>query len=181
MRKLIESTLVSLNGIVGSPEEWALRHWGEENQSHALAQLSDIDAFLLGRVTYEGFARSWSQIKGNPYFDRINNLPKFVASAKLREATWNASIIRGDVAAEVAKLKQQPGKNIIKYGTSHLDRTLIQHRLIDEFHFSIFPIVLESGLRLFEGIDTGGLTLKLTGTKVFTNGVVIHSYAAVYK
>jgi dihydrofolate reductase len=80
MRKLIEATLVSLDGVVGSPEEWALPYWDEENKEYAHAQLADVDAFLLGRVTYEKFAAAWSQVVGDPYLDTINRLPKFVAS-----------------------------------------------------------------------------------------------------
>jgi dihydrofolate reductase len=176
MRKLIESTFVSLDGVVGSPERWALPYFDDENKNYALSRLSEVDTFLLGRVTYEKFAARWSQIKGDDYFDRINKLPKFVASKTLQETTWNATIIKGDVAEEVFKLKNQPGKNIMKYGTSQLDRALIQRKLIDEFHFSIFPIAVGSGQRLFEGIDTSQLKLRLTGTKSFANGIVILTY-----
>src|SRR5262245_38711541 len=139
MRKVIEATFVSLDGMVESPEKWALPYFDDENKNYALSRLADVDAFLLGRVTYEKFAARWPQIKGDPYFDKINGLPKFVASTTLRDTTtWNASLIQGDVADEVSKLKRQPGKNIMKYGTSRLDRILIEHNLIDEFHFSIF-------------------------------------------
>ena len=176
MRKLIEATLVSLDGVVGSPEEWALPYWDEENKEYAHAQLADVAAFLLGRVTYEKFAAAWSQVAGDPYLDTINRLPKFVASGSLRETIWNATPITGDVAAEVARLKNQPGKAIMKYGTGQLDGTLISHGLIDEFHFSVFPLTVGRGLRLFEGIDTSGLALRLTGTKTFANGVVQFTY-----
>lgn len=176
MRKLVEATLVSLDGVVGSPEEWALPYWHEENKDYAHAQLAEVDAFLLGRVTYENFVAAWSQVSGDPYLDTINRIPKFVASASLREMTWNATPITGDVAAEVVRLKTQPGKTIMKYGTGQLDRTLISHGLIDEFHFSVFPLTVGRGLRLFEGIDTSGLALKLTTTKTFTNGIVHLSY-----
>ena len=97
-------------------------------------------------------------------------------TASLRETTWNATPITGDVAAEVARLKSQPGKTIMKYGTGQLDRTLISHGLIDEFHFSVFPLTVGRGLRLFEGIEISGLALKLTGTKTFANGIVQLSY-----
>jgi dihydrofolate reductase len=180
MRKLIEATLVSLDGVVGSPEEWALPCWDDQNKAHAQAQLADVDAFLLGRVTYEKFAAAWSQVTGDPYLDTINRLPKFVASASPPELTWNATPITGDVAAEIARLKSQPGKAIMKYGTGQLDRTLIRHGLIDEFHFSIFPLVAGSGLRLFDGIDTAGLVLKLTETKPFANGIVQLTYVPQY-
>ena len=176
MRKLVEATFVSLDGVVGSPEKWALPYWDAENKDYALSRLSEFDAFLLGRVTYEKFAASWSQIRGDDYFDKINSLPKFVPSTTLTEATWNATLIKGDVASEVSKLKKQSGKNIIKYGAGQLDRTLIQHNLIDEFHFSLFPVAIGSGQRLFEGIDTAHLKLKLTGTTRFSNGVVVLTY-----
>jgi len=176
MRKLVEATLVSLDGVVGSPEQWALPYWGQENSDYAQAQLAEVDAFLLGRVTYEKFVAAWSQVSGDPYIDTINRLPKFVASSTLREMTWNATPIAGDVTAEVTRLKNQPGKTIMKYGTGQLDRTLISHGLIDEFHFSVFPMTVGSGLRLFEGIDTSGLKLRLTGTKTFPNGIVQLSY-----
>ncbi len=139
-----------------------------------------MDAFLLGRVTYEKFVAAWSPVGGDPYLDTINRLPKFVASASLQETTWNSTLITGDVAAEVARLKDQPGKTIMKYGTGQLDRTLIQHGLIDEFHLSIFPLTVGSGLRLFEGIDTTAMALKLTGTTTFSNGIVQLTYLPQY-
>ena len=179
MRKLIESSLVSLDGVIGAPERLA-PHWDDENKRFALSELAEFDAFLLGRVTYEMFASRWSGIRGDPYYDAINGLPKYVASRTLGEPTWNARLIQGEVAVEIAKLKQQPGKNLIKYGTSDLDRTLIQHKLIDEFRFSIFPIVVGNGRHLFEGIDTSQLNLRLTDTKIFANGIVRLTYVPTY-
>src|SRR5215471_1340671 len=146
MRKLVEATFVSLDGVIESPERWALPLWGKAETDAAPRHLNEFDAFLLGRTTYEKFAAAWSQIKGHPYFDRINSLPKFVPSTTLKTATWNATLIHGDVAAEVTKLKQSAaGKGIIKYGTDVLDQTLIDHHFIDEFKFSIFPTVVGSG------------------------------------
>lgn len=176
MRKLVEATFVSLDGVVEAPERWALPLWGQASKEAALARLYEFDAFLLGRATYEKFAASWSKIKGDPYFDRVNSLPKFVASRTLNETTWNAALIRGEVAEEVAKLKQMPGKGLIKYGTGVLDQALIDHRLIDEFQFSIFPIVVGTGRRLFEGVDTSGLKLRLTQSKTTDDGIVALSY-----
>jgi len=176
MRKLIEATFVSLDGIVESPEKWALPFWGNEHKAHVTQQLAGCDAFLLGRVTYEKFAPAWSRITGDPYYDAVNRLPKYVASTTLAATTWNATRIDGDVAEEVRALKQRPGKDIIKYGTGALDRTLVPHQLIDEFHFSIFPVAVGTGLRVFEGIDTSRLHLKLKDTKTFSNGVVTLTY-----
>jgi dihydrofolate reductase len=176
MRRLVEATFVSLDGVIEAPELWAMPLWGRASKEAALARLNEFDAFLLGRATYEKFAATWSPIKGDPYFDRVNSLPKFVASRTLTATTWNATLIRGEVAEEVAKLKQVPGKGLIKYGTGALDQPLINHRLIDEFQFSIFPIVVGSGLRLFEGVDTSRLKLRLRDSQTSDNGIVTLSY-----
>jgi dihydrofolate reductase len=176
MRKLIESTIVSLDGVVGSPWNWTGPYFDGEVKDYSRGQLSGYDAFLLGRVTYEKFAATWGQIQGDAYFDIINRLPKYVASTTLEETTWNATLIKGDFAAAVAELKNQPGKNIVKYGTSRLDRTLIARDLVDEFHFLLFPVVVGEGLHLFEGIDTTGQQLELTRTSTFSNGVVALTY-----
>jgi dihydrofolate reductase len=128
-----------------------------------------------GRKTYEGFAEAWPSRTGDEYSDRINSLPKYVASTTLRETKWNATLISGDVADEVAKLKQQPGQNILKFGTGELDRALTQHNLIDEFHFWCFPVFAGSVQRLFDGFDT--THLKLVDTTTFSTGIVVHVYS----
>jgi len=130
----------------------------------------------LGRATYEKFAATWSQIKGDPYFDKINSLPKFVASKTLKDTIWNATLLRGDAAEAVRRLKMQPGKDMVKYGTGSFDRTLIEHRLIDEFHLSIFPITVGTGRRLFEDVGFNIPKLKLTETKALDSGVVALTY-----
>src|SRR5262249_8215771 len=120
MRKLIESTLMSLDGVVESPHAWTGRYWDEESERHALAALDGYDAFVFGRVTYETFAATWGQVKGNAYIGRINAMPKYVLSTTLRETTWNAKLLEGDAVDEITRLKRQPGKDLIKYGTSNV-------------------------------------------------------------
>jgi dihydrofolate reductase len=178
MRKLIESSFLSLDGYVSA--EKLAPHWSAENKAHALAELEQCDAFLFGRKTYELFAPRWSKVEADPYFDTINRMAKHVASTTLKpsELTWNASLLAGSVPQAVAELKARPGKNIIKYGTTELDRTLIEHQLVDEFRFSIFPIVLGQGRRLFDGCPLP--TLTLLETKSFANGVVRVSYRPSY-
>ena len=176
MRKLIEATLVSLDGVVSSQMEWA--PFDEENRAHAESTLDEVDAFLLGRVTYEQFAASFAKVKGNRYIERINALPKYVASTTLKEVTWNATLLKGDIAAEIAKLKKQPGKTIMKYGTSQLDRTLVQHGLVDEFHLWYFPVVVGRGKRLFEDVDKSLLKLELADSRRFKNGAILNIYLA---
>src|SRR5262245_34507367 len=107
MRKIIESTLVSLDGVIGDPQLWAMNYFDNEAQKDALEQLLASDAMLMGRRTYEIFAKVWPARTGD-YPDRINSMRKYVFSSSLQRADWNNStIIRGEVAAETARLKQQ--------------------------------------------------------------------------
>jgi len=176
MRKLVESTLVSLDGVVGSPWAWTGPLWDEESRRHALVALDRYDAFVFGRVTYETFAATWSQVKGDAYLDRINAMPKFVASTTLRQTTWNATLLDGDVVEAIKHLKQQSGRDLIKYGTGKLDRTLLEHRLIDEIQLWIMPVIVGRGQRLYEGVDPAKLKLRLESQKTFGNGAVLVSY-----
>jgi dihydrofolate reductase len=175
MRKLVESTFVTLDGVISSPEKWGPPYWDDEHNSYAHDLLFASDALLLGRATYEGFAEAWPSRTGDEYSDRINSLPKHVASTTLQETGWNATLITGDVADEVAELKRQPGENILKFGTGQLDRALIERNLVDEFHFWFFPIVAGSGERLLDGLDV--THLKLVNTTPFASGIVVLTYA----
>ncbi len=174
MRKLVESTFVTLDGVISSPEKWGPPYWDEEHNGYAHNLLFASDALLLGRETYQGFAEAWPTRKGDDYADRINSLPKYVVSTSLQETKWNATLIKDDVPGKVAKLKVQPGQDILKFGTGQLDRTLMEHDLIDEFHFWVFPVVAGSGQRLFDGTE---VTLTLLGTTTFSSGIVVHTYA----
>jgi dihydrofolate reductase len=177
MRKLVESTFVTLDGVISAPQEWSPPYWDDEHAGYARTLLFAADALLLGRATYENFAQAWPSRTGGDYSDRINSLPKYVASRTARDATWNATIIEGDVAEEVAKLKQQPGEDILKFGTGELDRTLLEHGLLDELHFWVFPVLAGSGQPLIEGIET--THLKLVDTTSFGSGIVVHTYTPV--
>lgn len=177
MRKLIESAFVSLDGVVESAQEWGAPYYNtEENRQHWLSKLMDADALLFGRTTFELFYGIGMQVKGDPYFDRIHSLPKFVASTTLHEVPWGATQISSETAERIAEMKRQPGKSIVKYGNGNLDKTLVKHNLIDEFNFTIFPVVVGKGRRLFEDIDTSHLKLKLSAVKQFSNGLVTLSY-----
>ena len=180
MRKLIESTHVSLGGEIGSPD-WAFPYLNEEHNDYAKRLLFAADALLLGRLTYEGLSSAYPAMTGgdsgvpNDFVERMNIIPKYVASTTLREAGWNARVINGDVAAFVADLKQQTGGNIIKYGNGPLDVTLMENGLIDEFHLLITPVAIGRGQHLFECIDTAP-GLNLVDVTRFSNGVVILVY-----
>jgi dihydrofolate reductase len=175
MRRLIESTLVSLDGVIGAPDQWAT--FDAEATALSIEELSNYDAFVMGRVTYEYFFANWGQIAGDPYIDLISAMPKYVASRSLTETAWNATLLGADPSSAIARLKDQPGKDLIKYGTSRFDDALLRDNLIDEFHFWILPVVVGEGQRLFEDVDTSVLDLRLIDERRLENGSVILSYA----
>jgi dihydrofolate reductase len=174
MRKLIESTLVSLDGVIEAPEQWA--NFDAEATAYSLGQLDNYDAFVMGRVTYEKFFANWGHTAGNPYIDRINTMTKYVASRSLTETAWHATLLGPDPASAIDRLKNQPGKDLIKYGTTRFDDTLVGDHLIDEFRFWIMPVVVGSGQRLFQDVDTSKLDLRLTAERRLENGSVILTY-----
>jgi dihydrofolate reductase len=130
----------------------------------------------MGRVTYENFLANWGHAAGNPYIDLINAMPKYVASRSLTETTWNATLLGPDPSGAIARLKEQPGTDLIKYGTSRFDDTLVRDQLIDEFRFWIRPVVAGAGQRLLEHVDTSLLHLRLTDERRLENGSVILTY-----
>ncbi|WP_112239236.1 dihydrofolate reductase family protein [Kribbella monticola] len=181
MRKLTVSTLASLDGVIQDPGGfgetdqggWANQYFTDQAQQEALDRLLASDYFLMGRTTYELMYRSWGNVKGGgPYLDRTNEIPKLVASRTLTGSLpWNATVIQGDVAEEIAKLKQQTGGDIEVYGSSTLVQTLMKHNLIDEYRVAVHPLVLGGGTRLF--VDGGvRTTLQLSEARKLESGVV---------
>ena len=173
MRKLIESTLVSLDGVIESPERWAT--FDDEASELSMQELDNYDAFVMGRVTYERFRDNWGA-GGNPYFDRIGAMPKYVASRSLDDVTWNATLLGPDIVTAIQDLKAQPGKDLIKYGTSRLDATLLGAGLVDELRVWVMPVVVGSGQRIFEDVEPSSLTLNLTDVRRLRNGSVVLTY-----
>jgi dihydrofolate reductase len=173
MRKLIESTLVSLDGVIESPERWAI--FDDEASELSMQELDNYDAFVMGRVTYERFRDSWGA-GGNPYVDRIGAMPKYVASRSLDDVTWNATLLGPDIVTAIQDLKAQPGKDLIKYGTSRLDATLLGAGLVDELRVWIMPVVVGSGQRIFEDVEPSSLRLNLTDVRRLRNGSVVLTY-----
>ena len=174
MRKLIESTLVSLDGVIESPERWAI--FDDEATQRSMQELDNYDAFVMGRITYERFRHNWSASGGNPYFDRIAAMPKYVASRSLDEVTWNASLLGPDIVKAIQELKAQPGKDLIKYGNSRLDATLLRAQLVDELRLWIMPVVVGNGQRIFEDVEASSLKLTLTDVSKLRNGSVVLTY-----
>jgi dihydrofolate reductase len=180
MRKLVATEYVTLDGIMEEPGQWSFPFWNDEAMQFKSDELFASDALLLGRVTYEGFAKAWPTMTDTGEFgERMNNMPKYVASTTLDTLEWNNShLLDGDVAEGVAKLKEEPGQDILLSGSGQLLHTLMPHDLIDEYRLMVHPIVLGHGRPLFrEG--RGTVTLRLTGSKITSTGVVILTYQPV--
>ena len=177
MRKLVVSEFVSLDGVMQDPG-WTFQFPSEDRDHYKFDELAAADALLLGRVTYEGFASAWPQMEEQTgeYGAWMNGYPKHVVSRTLEEPLeWkNSTLIKGDIAEEVARLKDQPGKDILVFGSADLVNTLMQHDLIDEYRLMVFPVVVGSGKRLFGEDETK--TLKHTGTQTFDSGAVVLTY-----
>src|SRR4029077_10415941 len=174
MRKIIESTLVSADGVVGSPPLWAMGYRDEEVTRDALERLSGSDAMLMGRGTYELFAATWPG-QTDDFARRINAIRKYVFSSTLTSADWsNSTIVRGDVLAEVTRIKEQDGRDLALFGHGRLARTLLDSGLIDELRLSIHPVLAGAGLPQFSNGHKTPLTL--VAAKPFTTGAVVLSY-----
>jgi len=171
-RTLAATLFMTLDGVVEAPDKWSFPFWSDETGKFKLDELRATDALLLGRVTYEGFAAAWPGRKDEEGFaDRFNSMPKYVASKTLKKPEWNNShLIKGDLAAEVSKLKQQPGHDIVIHGSPTLIRSLLPHDLIDEYRLLVYPIVLGRGKRLFD--EASQAKLKLVESETFSKGVV---------
>ena len=174
MRKIIESTLVSLDGVIEDPHLWATEYFDNEAENYALQLLSTSDAMLMGRRTYEFFAAAFPHRTGE-YGQTVNRIRKYVFSSTLKEAAWsNSSVLDGDVTTQAAKLKAQAGNDLVIYGHGLLGQTLLKHHLLDELKLWIHPCFVGRGKLLFrEGEKTD---LKLIGQKTLATGVIVASY-----
>ena len=178
MRKLIVEAEVSVDGAMG---EEHVEFWNQVFPFHSAdvqAYLNELlfmpDALVMGRKTYEFFAQVWPTRQGADA-DRINSMPKYVASHTLQAPLdWNAALIEGDAAEEIGKLKQAPGKSLLQYGVGELTRTLLEHGLVDELRLVVFPFTSGEGPYVFE--QMGIHTLKLLDTTTFSSGAIALHY-----
>jgi dihydrofolate reductase len=178
MRRIVAGLLMSLDGVVESPNEWGFsRYFNDEMQEGIAAGVTQADAVLLGRRTYLEFAELWpNQGSEVPMADFLNNSPKYVVSATLKTLGWaNSRLLTGDLAEELTKLKEQPGKNILIPGSPRLVRSLLRDRLLDELSLNICPVVVGSGMRLFDEI-TDLLPLRLVNSTTLSTGVLGVTY-----
>jgi dihydrofolate reductase len=158
-----------------SPLDWGFTYLDDEHERYATEMLARADVLLLGRRTYEGLSASYPAMPSRPFVDRMNSIPKFVVSRTLTGATWNASVISGDVASFVADLKNQPGGTIIKFGNGPLDESLMRHGLIDEFHLLLTPVATGTGQHMFEDIKDAPHP-SLADVRRFASGVLVVVY-----
>jgi len=178
MREVVVVELVSLDGVMESPEEWAFSYSNDEIEEANASVMAASDALLMGRVTYEQMVAYWpNQQGGMPMVDYINGVPKYVVSTTLEEPLeWNNStLIRSNVAEEIARLKRQPGEDVTILGSGALVRSLLRGDLIDELRLMVHPLVLGGEKRLFEEGD-GRQALELVDSKTFDTGVLYLTY-----
>ena len=179
MRKVIVSEYVTLDGIMDEPGNWSFPFWNEEASTFKFDELRASDGLLLGRVTYQGFAKAWPTMKDTgEYGERMNSLPKYVVSTTLSEVTWNASLIKDHIAEAVSRLKQENGQDLLVFGSGQLVHTLMQHDLIDEYRLMVHPVLLGSGKRLFSD-GSEKKVLRLVDTRTFSSGIIVLSYQPV--
>ena len=177
MRKLQVAEFLTLDGVMEAPDTWNGPFLNEEMGMDIGSSLFKIDALLYGRRTYEEMAAAWPERTGD-MADRFNSIPKFVVSTTLQEATWNNSkLIKGNIAEEVSKLKQQFGQAITILGSGDLVCTLMHYHLIDEYLLVVCPLILGKGKRLFQ--DASRTTLRLVTSKSYTTGIVFLTYQPI--
>ena len=187
MGRIIVTEFASLDGVVEDPggaESFKYGGWsfeisrGDEGDKFKLDETMGSEALLLGRTTYEGFADAWPKRDGE-FADKFNNMPKYVVSSTLENPEWtNTTVLEGDVADGVAKLKQEHDGDIVVHGSVQLAQTLLEHDLVDELRLMVFPVVLGSGKRLF-GETSDKKPLQLVHSKVVGDGVAILVYEPV--
>lgn len=191
--ELSVTQFVTLDGVYqapGGPEEdpdggfahggWSAPFGDEDFGEFMVGVFENVDAFLLGRKTYEIFSGYWPRHNdpADPIASKLNELPKYVASSTLESADWSgAEILRGDLAKEVTELKSRPGRELQVHGSGNLAQSLLAHGLVDTLHILTFPVILGSGKRFFvDGAQPTGL--ELTASSTTSKGVVLSTYRA---
>jgi dihydrofolate reductase len=181
MSKIVSNFFISLDGVVERPDQWHFPYFNEQMGAEIGRGSSSYKAFLMGRVLYEEWANYWpSQGEEVPFASFINNVPKYVVSNSLVEATWNnTTVVAGDVARKLRELKNETDGDIGMSGSATLVRSLLDNDLLDELALMIHPIVVGKGQRLFEDSPTHPLELK--HNEAFETGVLYVRYAPATK
>jgi dihydrofolate reductase len=182
--RIVVTEFMSLDGVVEDPggaEDFRHGGWsfeiarGDEGDKFKLDETMASEALLLGRVTYEGFADAWPSREGE-FADKFNTMPKYVVSSTLEDPQWtNSTVLRGDVAEEVARLREEHDGDVVVHGSVRLVQALIEHGLVDELRLMVYPLVLGTGKRLF-GETSDKKPLRLVDSRVVGDGVAILTY-----
>jgi dihydrofolate reductase len=180
MRKIINSTYISIDGVIEGPHLWpSLGRPGDERFGQIQTELlMSCDALLMGRHTYDGFAPVWPTRSGDPFSDRINAMRKYVVSTTLADPEWsNTQVIDGDVAAEITRLKQAPGENIVQYGYGAVSRLMLEHGLLDELRLWVHPLIVGTGRPsdLLFG-EAPAVGFNLIDATTLSDGIVLLTY-----
>jgi dihydrofolate reductase len=180
MRKIINSTYISLDGVVEVPHEWpTIERPSDERGNEVQANLlMACDAVLMGRRTYEGFAPAWQARSGDPFSDRMNTMPKYVVSTTLTAPEWaNTTVIDSDVHERIGQLKEEPGQDIVQYGFGAVSTLLMKHGLLDELRLWIHPLFVGKGTTDDVLFPKGPPTqFELTDATILKNGMAVLSY-----
>ena len=183
MGRIVVTEFVSLDGVMEAPggEEFKYPGWsfefdrGEEGNQFKLEETRASDALLLGRITYEGFAKAWPPREGE-FADKFNSMPKYVFSSTLEDPSWNnTTVLSGDLVAEVTKVRDGHDGDVVVHGSARLVHDLIERDLVDELRLMVFPVVLGTGKRVF-GETSDKKPLRLVDSKVVGDGVAILVY-----
>ena len=189
MREIIVAEFITLDGVIQAPggedEDreggfthggWTRPYWHDDIGAHFFQAMSNADAFLLGRKTWQIHGGAFEPMTGNPFADALNKVQKYVVSRTLSDASaWrNSTIIRDNVVERIRELKQQPGKNILVDGSSVLTKALASNDLVDEYSLHVYPIVLGAGKKLFP--EGKRIDLKLVEASPLPTGVVFMRY-----
>jgi dihydrofolate reductase len=180
MRRIINSTYISLDGVVEQPHEWPTieRPSDERGLQIQTSMLMACDAVLMGRRTYDGFAPVWQTRSGDPVSDRMNTMPKYVVSMTLRDPDWaNTTVISGDVVGQIRELKAQPGQDIVQYGFGAVSTLLMEHGLLDELRLWFHPLFVGTGTSDDLLFPKGPTTqFELIDSTILKNGMAILTY-----
>ncbi len=186
MGRIVVTEFISLDGVIEAPgggEDYKHGGWtfaierGPEGDKFKLDELVEAEAQLLGRRTYDGFAAAWPGMSDEAGFaEKMNSMPKYVVSSTLEAAEWNnTTVLSGDFAAEIARVKSEVDGVILVAGSAQLVQGLLEHGLVDELRLMVFPVVLGSGKRLF-GAGEEKLALKLADSRTVGDGIAILTY-----
>ena len=177
MRKITAGLFITLDGVIEAPEKWNPPYYNDEMTQVVMGQMANAGTQLYGRRSYELFRTVFTSPSAPPHAEMMTNAPKIVVSTTLEQPDWGpTALISGDITAELAKLKQQPGKNISTGASGTLVRFLLQQGLLDELTLLVHPVVVGTGKHLFEG-GTSQVPLTLLESRSLSNGVVALRYA----